>query len=61
MARWTATALAVAMGRYARREQHDRPSEVIGGSVWEGAVRVSGSHSGSGYLELTGYGKKNQR
>ena len=28
---------------------------------WEGAVRVSGSHSGSGYLELTGYGKKNQR
>jgi AAA family ATP:ADP antiporter len=35
-----ATALAVAMGRYARREQHDRPSEVIGGSVWEGAVRV---------------------
>jgi AAA family ATP:ADP antiporter len=35
-----ATALAVAMGRYTRRAQHDRPSEVIGGSVWEGAVRV---------------------
>jgi predicted secreted hydrolase len=24
---------------------------------WEGAVRVSGSHSGKGYVELTGYGK----
>jgi len=35
-----ATALAVGLGRYTRREQDDRPSEVIGGSVWEGAVRV---------------------
>jgi predicted secreted hydrolase len=24
---------------------------------WEGAVRVSGSHSGRGYVELTGYGR----
>jgi predicted secreted hydrolase len=24
---------------------------------WEGAVRVSGSHSGKGYVELTGYGE----
>jgi predicted secreted hydrolase len=23
---------------------------------WEGAVRVEGSHSGRGYVELTGYG-----
>ena len=35
-----ATAVAVLLGRYARREHHDRHSEVIGGSVWEGAVRV---------------------
>jgi AAA family ATP:ADP antiporter len=35
-----ATGLAVGLGRYTRREQDDRPSEVIGGSVWEGAVRV---------------------
>lgn len=24
---------------------------------WEGAVRVSGSHSGKGYVEMTGYGE----
>jgi len=35
-----ATALAVGLGRYARRERQHRPSEVIGGGVWEGAVRV---------------------
>ena len=28
---------------------------------WEGAVRVSGSHRGRGYLELSGYGEKNER
>jgi len=28
---------------------------------WEGAVRVSGTHSGSGYLELSGYEKNNKR
>ncbi|MEO0830197.1 MAG: lipocalin family protein, partial [Pseudomonadota bacterium] len=22
---------------------------------WEGPVKISGSHSGSGYLEMTGY------
>ena len=30
-------------------------------SYWEGAVQVSGSHRGSGYLELSGYGEKNER
>lgn len=35
-----ATALAVILGRYARRAENNRPSEVIGGSIWEGAVRV---------------------
>jgi predicted secreted hydrolase len=24
---------------------------------WEGAVRISGSHSGKGYVEMTGYGE----
>jgi predicted secreted hydrolase len=24
-------------------------------SYWEGPVEVSGSHSGQGYLEMTGY------
>jgi len=35
-----ATLLAIALGRYARKEAHDRPTEVIGGSIWDGAVRV---------------------
>jgi AAA family ATP:ADP antiporter len=35
-----ATLLAVLLGHYTRRERHDRPTEVIGGSIWEGAVRV---------------------
>jgi AAA family ATP:ADP antiporter len=35
-----ATLLAVAMGRHARHDHHERPSEVIGGKIWEGAVHV---------------------
>jgi len=35
-----ATLLAVLLGRYDRRQQHGRPTEVIGGSIWEGAARV---------------------
>ena len=35
-----ATSLAVLLGRYTRQRLHNKPSEVIGGSVWEGAVRV---------------------
>jgi AAA family ATP:ADP antiporter len=35
-----ATSLAIALGRYARKDAHDRPTEVIGGSIWDGAVRV---------------------
>ena len=35
-----ATVLAVILGRYTRRQHHDQPTEVIGGSIWEGAVHV---------------------
>jgi AAA family ATP:ADP antiporter len=35
-----ATVLAVILGRYTRRQNHDRPTAVIGGSIWEGAVHV---------------------
>lgn len=35
-----ATALAILLGGYERNQHHDRPTEIIGGSVWEGAVRV---------------------
>jgi len=35
-----ATALAILLGRYTRKQREDQPTEVIGGSVWEGAVRV---------------------
>jgi AAA family ATP:ADP antiporter len=35
-----ATSLAVFLGRYTRRLQKQKASSVIGGSVWEGAVRV---------------------
>jgi len=35
-----ATSLAVFLGRYDRRQEDGRPTEVIGGSIWEGAVRV---------------------
>ncbi len=35
-----ATVLAIVLGRYTRRQHHDRPTAVIGGSIWEGAVQV---------------------
>ncbi len=35
-----ATVLAVILGRYTRRQHHNRPTAVIGGSIWEGAVQV---------------------
>ena len=35
-----ATILAIFLGRYTRKQREDRPTEVIGGSVWEGAVQV---------------------
>jgi len=35
-----ATVLAVILGRYTRRQHHDQPTAVIGGSIWEGAVHV---------------------
>ena len=35
-----ATGIAIGLARFVRAEQDDRPAPVIGGSVWEGAVRV---------------------
>jgi AAA family ATP:ADP antiporter len=35
-----ATVLAIILGRYTRRQHHDRPTAVIGGGIWEGAVHV---------------------
>jgi len=35
-----ATSLAIALGRHARKDRQERPAEVIGGSIWEGALRV---------------------
>jgi AAA family ATP:ADP antiporter len=35
-----ATFLAVLLGRYTRKQREDMPTDVIGGSVWEGAVQV---------------------
>ena len=35
-----ATGMAVYLGRHTRRDRENRPSEVIGGGVWEGAVHV---------------------
>ena len=35
-----ATGIAVGLGRFVRSEHDDRHAPVIGGSVWEGAVRV---------------------
>jgi AAA family ATP:ADP antiporter len=35
-----ATLLAIALGRYTRRHDDNRPTSVIGGSIWEGAVQV---------------------
>ena len=35
-----ATAFAIILGRFERHRHQDRPANIIGGSVWEGAVRV---------------------
>ena len=35
-----ATFMAIFLGRYTRKQEHNRPSEVIGGSIWDGAVHV---------------------
>jgi len=35
-----ATMLAITLGRYTRRQRRDRPTDVIGGGIWEGAVQV---------------------
>jgi AAA family ATP:ADP antiporter len=35
-----ATGFAIALGRFERQQHHDKPAKVIGGSIWEGAVRV---------------------
>ena len=35
-----ATLLAILLGRYTRKDRENKPTEVIGGSVWEGAIRV---------------------
>mgnify|MGYP001813065109 FL=1 len=35
-----ATAMAIALGRFERHQQQDKPARIIGGSIWEGAVRV---------------------
>jgi len=35
-----ATILAIFLGLYTRKQRENQPTEVIGGSVWEGAMRV---------------------
>jgi AAA family ATP:ADP antiporter len=35
-----ATFLAIYLGRYTRKQHENKPTEVIGGSIWEGAVHV---------------------
>jgi AAA family ATP:ADP antiporter len=37
---FVATLLAIMLGRYTRSQHHDRAAAVIGGSIWEGVVRV---------------------
>ena len=39
------------------KEQELRALDAAGPSYWEGAVRYSGSQTGVGYLEMTGYDK----
>ncbi len=41
----------------ALKEQELRALDAAGPSYWEGAVRYSGSQTGVGYLEMTGYDK----
>ena len=35
-----ATVMAIILGRFERHQHQDQPVKVIGGSIWEGAVRV---------------------
>jgi AAA family ATP:ADP antiporter len=35
-----ATTFAIFLGRFERQKHQDQPAKIIGGSVWEGAVRV---------------------
>lgn len=35
-----ATGFAVTLGRFERQQHDDKPARIIGGSIWEGAVRV---------------------
>jgi AAA family ATP:ADP antiporter len=35
-----ATLLAVLLGWFTRKQREDRPTEVIGGGIWEGAIQV---------------------
>lgn len=35
-----ATVFAIFLGRLERHQHHDQPAKIIGGSIWEGAVRV---------------------
>jgi len=39
------------------KEQELKAEDATGPSYWEGAVTYAGSHSGVGYLEMTGYDK----
>jgi predicted secreted hydrolase len=39
----------------AARNDQEIPSEGAGPGYWEGAVSYTGSHTGAGYLEMTGY------
>ena len=36
----TATAFAIILGRFERHQHQEQPAKIIGGSIWEGAVRV---------------------
>jgi len=38
-----ATAFAITLGRFERRQHNDQPAKIIGGSIWEGAVHVFNS------------------
>jgi AAA family ATP:ADP antiporter len=35
-----ATSFSIALGRFERRQHQQKPAEVIGGSIWEGAIQV---------------------
>jgi len=35
-----ATVIAIILGRFERRQRRDKPTRIIGGSIWEGAVHV---------------------